>query len=145
MALVQQLPNGHLVLLLTPRESMMLSDQILEPGDYPWQGSESQMIAFEVKQRIKSALEQHLQMEVNVISQEVLSALAADRARKQDEEMRKQEEELREMDKLGKKATILFEGPGVMNPFPVIANITDDDEEEDHHAHDEDPDEEEDF
>lgn len=60
------------MVLLTPREAALLSDQILEPSDFPWQGSESQVIAFEVKSRIKNALTMQLSQEVEVIGQVIV-------------------------------------------------------------------------
>lgn len=75
MALVESLPNGHLVILLTPREASLLCDQILEPNDFPWQGNESQVVAFEVKQRIRSQLETHLRAEIGVIGMMTMQKL----------------------------------------------------------------------
>lgn len=64
----------------------MLTDQILEPSDFPWQGSESQVIAFEVKERIRSALQQHLQMEVGVIGSMYLAKLSEEPEPEPDDE-----------------------------------------------------------
>lgn len=46
----------------------MLSDQILDPGLFPFQHSESEMVAFEVKNAIRNCLEAHLYGEMSVIS-----------------------------------------------------------------------------
>lgn len=126
MALVQQLPNGHLVVLLTPREAMMLSDQILEPSDFPWQGSEAQVTAFEVKQRIRTVLESHLMGEVNVISQEVVAALENERVRRA------------EMLKAEMFAVPVQEPP---SPVPWAPPREDDDDDEDRDDDDDEDDE----
>lgn len=57
MTVVNPLPNGYLVVTLSPREAVMVMDQILDPADFPWQSSEAQMIAMELKSQIKSVLE----------------------------------------------------------------------------------------
>ena len=36
----------------------MVCDQVLEPGDYPWQTSESQVVAMEFKSHIKRVMEE---------------------------------------------------------------------------------------
>jgi len=61
MSVVNVLPNGFLIVTLSPREATMLRDQILDPKDFPWQSSESEIIALEVKMQLKQATEhQHL-------------------------------------------------------------------------------------
>jgi hypothetical protein len=49
MAVAQRLSNGYVVLLMTPREATMLSDAVLDPGEFPWQRSESQMVSVEIQ------------------------------------------------------------------------------------------------
>lgn len=58
MAVAQKLQNGHIVLLLSPREAVNLSDELLEPGEFPWQSTESQMTAMEVRKVLMSLAEE---------------------------------------------------------------------------------------
>lgn len=58
MAVVNSLPNGYLVVTLSPREAVMLMDQILDPGDYPWQSTEHQVVGMEVKAQLKGYFDQ---------------------------------------------------------------------------------------
>lgn len=58
MSVVNVLPNGSLVITLTPREAVAVGDELLEPSEYPWQSNESQMIAMELKVQLKSVVEQ---------------------------------------------------------------------------------------
>ena len=58
MAVAQKLPNGHILLLLTPREAVNLSDELLEPDEYPWQSSETQATAREVRAILISLAEE---------------------------------------------------------------------------------------
>lgn len=57
MAVIDVLPSGHILVTLTPREALMLNDNILDPSDFPWQSSESQMVCVEVKMGLKGALQ----------------------------------------------------------------------------------------
>jgi hypothetical protein len=45
----------------------MVMDQILDPSDFPWQSSESQMVAFEMKLQIKTVLENLHQGQVGMV------------------------------------------------------------------------------
>lgn len=54
MAVGTRLANGYIVLLLTPREATLLSDEILEPSGYPWQATESQMVSGEVRMILRN-------------------------------------------------------------------------------------------
>lgn len=64
------------MILVTPREASLLCDQILEPTDFPWQGNESQVVAFEVKSRIRLQLEMRLQAEIGVIGSMFLQKMS---------------------------------------------------------------------
>jgi hypothetical protein len=68
MAVVNMLPNGYLVVTLSPREATMLVDQILDPKDFPWQSSESEMIALEVKMQLKKAIERKAMMDLQMMT-----------------------------------------------------------------------------
>lgn len=57
MTVVNLLPNGYIIVTLSPREGVMLMDQILPPDGYPWQTDESQIIAQEVRSQLKRALQ----------------------------------------------------------------------------------------
>ncbi len=65
MSVVRILPNGHIVLLLTPREATMLEGQILDPSEFPWQDSEAQFSAMIVKGQLKSAVEVNVARELD--------------------------------------------------------------------------------
>lgn len=75
MAVIDVLPNGYVLVTLTPREATMVHDEILDPGDYPWQGSESQMIALEVKLGLKGAIESIHRGQANMIRQMVMQKI----------------------------------------------------------------------
>lgn len=57
MTVVNLLPNGYIMVTLSPREAVMLMDQILPPDGFPWQTDESQIIAQEVRSQLKGALQ----------------------------------------------------------------------------------------
>lgn len=61
MAVGTRLGNGHIVLLLTPREATILSDELLEPGDFPWQNTESQMTSAEVRATLRGLVAEDAQ------------------------------------------------------------------------------------
>lgn len=65
MAVARQLPNGMLVLILTPREAVALSDELLDPSKFPWQSSETEMIALDCKMKLLalSAIEVDVRLE----------------------------------------------------------------------------------
>lgn len=45
-----------LILTLTPREATAVADELLDPGNFPWQGSESQLIALDVRHSLMLAV-----------------------------------------------------------------------------------------
>lgn len=61
MAVGTRLGNGHIVLLLTPREATILSDELLQPEDFPWQNTESQMTSAEVRSVLRGLVAQDAQ------------------------------------------------------------------------------------
>jgi len=65
MAVVSRLPNGYVVLMMTPREATCLSDEILEPEGYPWQASENQMVATEVKMKLRAVVAEEAESTLN--------------------------------------------------------------------------------
>lgn len=74
MAVGHRLPNGYIVLLLTARESTLLRDQLLEPGEFPWDKTESQMVGMEVRQILSSATSEDSLNRLAVASQELMRA-----------------------------------------------------------------------
>ena len=70
MAVAQRLPNGHIVLLLSPREAVNLSDELLEPDEYPWQSTESQMTSMEVRKVLMGLAEENGVGEMNDVVKE---------------------------------------------------------------------------
>lgn len=50
------LPNRMIVLVMTPREASMLEGQILDPADFPWQDSETQVTALAAKSNLYRAV-----------------------------------------------------------------------------------------
>ena len=52
------LPNRYIALLMTPREASMLEGQILDPQQFPWQDSETELIGLQAKSMIHEAVAQ---------------------------------------------------------------------------------------
>lgn len=52
MAVARQLPNGMLVLILTPREAVAIADELLDPSKFPWQSTETELIALDAKSQL---------------------------------------------------------------------------------------------
>lgn len=68
----KRLPNGHVLLMMTPREAILLCDQILDPNQFPWQlENESMMVAMEAKSLLHGAVEKDAAESLGVISKEV--------------------------------------------------------------------------
>jgi hypothetical protein len=63
--MVRVLPNRYIALLLTPREASMLEMQILDPSEFPWQDSESTMVAMGVKMQLHSAVGDMVAQEID--------------------------------------------------------------------------------
>lgn len=47
--MIRVLPNRYIALIMTPREASMLEGQILDPADFPWQDSETEVVSMGVK------------------------------------------------------------------------------------------------
>jgi hypothetical protein len=90
MSVINVLPNGYLVVTLSPREAILLNDQILGPEEFPWQTSEGEMVALEVKGQIKNAMEQLQSANTDFLSQAVREI---DERKKMEEQARRQQEE----------------------------------------------------
>jgi hypothetical protein len=99
MAVVNILPNGVLVITLSPREAVLFNDELLPPGEFPWQNSESEMIALEIKQQIKHLVEQQQHEHTNMLSGMVTDI----DQRRREEEMEKRAELNRRAEELLKK------------------------------------------
>lgn len=73
MTMVRVLPNRYIALLMTPREASMLEGQLLDPGEFPWQDSETQLLAMGVKMQLHSAVANmvmnELDASINAITQ----------------------------------------------------------------------------
>ena len=54
--ITQRMPNGTICVIMTPREATMISDEILHPDQYPWQLSENQMTAMDLKHQLREAV-----------------------------------------------------------------------------------------
>lgn len=76
MAVGHRLPNGYVVLLLTPREATLTRDQLLEPNEYPWTGSESQMVGMEVRNILTAAVAEDASIRLAEASKEMIRAMA---------------------------------------------------------------------
>lgn len=48
-----------LVLTLTPREAVAVADELLAPGQFPWQGSETELIALDVRSSLQGAVKKY--------------------------------------------------------------------------------------
>src|SRR4051812_38447325 len=68
MAVIDVLPSGHILVTLTPREALMLNDNILDPAEFPWQSSEAQMVCVEVKMGLKGALQNIQRSQIKTIA-----------------------------------------------------------------------------
>ncbi len=76
MATGHRLPNGYVALLLTPREATLHRDQILDPGEFPWQNSESQMVAMEIRNILTKAVVEDSLSKLDTISHEMVNQMA---------------------------------------------------------------------
>lgn len=76
MATGHRLPNGYVVVLLTPRESVLLRDQFLDPGEFPWDKSESQMVGMEVRSILTQAVAEDALHRFEQISNEIVNVMA---------------------------------------------------------------------
>lgn len=56
MVIAHRLPNSSIAVLLTPREAVMVIDQLLPPESFPWTSSEAQMVAADLKHQIGKIL-----------------------------------------------------------------------------------------
>jgi rubrerythrin len=92
MAVGHRLPNGYIVLLLTPREATLHRDQILAPEDYPWTNpTESQMVAMEVRGILTDLVTQDSLQRLQETSQELIRVM---RDEEQEQKMKKERERL---------------------------------------------------
>jgi rubrerythrin len=79
MAVGHRLPNGYIVLLLTPREATLHRDQILAPEDYPWTNpSESQMVAMEIRAILEKAVLEDSLAALAMASEGIIQAARAE-------------------------------------------------------------------
>jgi phosphoribosylamine-glycine ligase len=76
MATGHRLPNGYVVLLLTPREATLHRDQILAPEDYPWGSSESQMVAMEIRNILTKAVTEDSLHRLGTAANEMMNVMA---------------------------------------------------------------------
>ena len=57
-----------MVITLTPREATAIRDELLDPGEFPWQSTESQLIALELKNQLKGVIETMARENVAMLS-----------------------------------------------------------------------------
>lgn len=56
MSYTHRLTNGYVIVLLSPREAVCVRDELLDPQGFPWQSTESQMVALDVKSQLDHIL-----------------------------------------------------------------------------------------
>lgn len=81
MAVGHRLPNGYIVLLVTPREGVLLRDQLLEPEQFPWMNTESQMIGMEVRNILTQAVASDALDRLGEATQELAKAMVIEEAK----------------------------------------------------------------
>lgn len=86
MAVMQVLPNGHLIVTLSPREAALLETEILDPDDFPWQSTESQRVAMEVKMGLRAIVDKLHHGQMQMLIQAIPPPGTADRNQETEDE-----------------------------------------------------------
>jgi hypothetical protein len=52
----ERLENGMILVVLSPREAVMVRDSVLDPGDFPWMFTEQQHTAMRFKDSLMAQI-----------------------------------------------------------------------------------------
>jgi hypothetical protein len=110
--LCRVLPNRQICLVMTPREASMLEGQILDPADFPWQDSETLVVASEARRMLYEAVSKITEYELgNAIG-------AITQTAEFEEEKQKMEKAQAKFDKIAKKHAKQMGPPPGPPPVP---------------------------
>jgi hypothetical protein len=92
MCVVQHLPNGMIVCLLSPREATMIMDELLHPDLFPWQLTESQMVSLDLREQIRQAIQKQSASELAFATEQLVQQVHMHQIHPQEEQQDEEEE-----------------------------------------------------